>query len=250
MPNLSDFADYIRENVFNIDTNRLVKFQSMPRVTNPVYCKVFFTKSKAVKPLKLNDVKKSVAFALGPESSADILERPLWRWLMRAGLTPSELMAHKKNNDQAWLLLFQVPKEIFVQPAHWEGIIDYVQYYYPSVYMAVYTHAFRVRQLPLSEFEKDLGFRFDRCSNDSELFMTESKLLQRYPDLHLPPSVAETRLFLYCQLSLDDKFFGDGFVRQHDHSRGAKEYIMPNLDLIGDHVELIPFNYEIPASFD
>ncbi|XP_075257341.1 uncharacterized protein LOC142349573 isoform X2 [Convolutriloba macropyga] len=250
MPEIRDFADYIREKVFGIDTNRLVRLTSLPKATSPVYCKVYFTSSKAVKPVKLNDAKKAVAFTLGHESSVDILERPLWRWLMRAGLTPKELSAHKQKGDQAWLLLIQTPRDVVVQPAHWEGIIDYVQHYHPSVYMAVYTHAFRVRQTPLTEFEKDLGFRFNTCLNDSNLFMSEARLRNRFPERHLPASIAETRLFLYCQLCLDDKFFGDGFVRQFDHQRGAKEYIMPNLDLVGDNFELIPFTYDIPATFD
>jgi len=247
---LSDFADFIRERVFGVDTNRLVKLRSLPETSGPVYCKVFFTKSKDVKPIKLNDAKKSVAFTLGPESAVDIVERPLWRWLIRAGLTPQELSENKRSGKQAWLLLFEPPKDVFVQPAHWEGIIDYVTHYHPSVAMAVYTHAIRVRQMCVSELEKELGFRFHTCLSDPNLFMSEERLRSRFPEHHLPPSVAETRLFLYCQLSLDQNFFGDGFVRQFDHQRGAKEYIMPNLDLIGDNFQLIPFTYDIPNVID
>ena len=176
MPNLHDFADYIREEVFNIDTKRLVKLKSLPKVEDPVYCTVLFTNSASQKPAKLNDAKKSVGFTLGHESSVELVEKPLWHWLMRAGLTPQELVANMKAKKQAWLVLFQTKPETFVQPAHWEGVIDYVQHYYPDVYMPVHSHAFKVRQQPLKEFEKQLGFRFDSTLNDPKLFMSYEKL--------------------------------------------------------------------------
>ena len=247
---LHDFADYIRENVFDMDTNRIVRMKNMPELDDPVYCTVLFTNSASQKPAKLNDPKKAVGFSLGNESSIEILKKPLWRWLMMAGLDPRDLLANKNAKKQAWLVLFQTKPETFVQPAHWEGVIDFVQHYYPDVYMPVHAHAFKVRHQSLSEFEKELGFRFDTTLDDPNLFMSYDKLKGLFPEQHLPPSVAETRLFLYCQMCLDQTFYGDGFVRQWDHSRGARQYLMPNLDLKGDNFELIPFKYDVPAYFD
>eukprot|EP01040_Poterioochromonas_malhamensis_P008300 gene8300-8977_t len=187
------------------------------------------------------------AFIFGPDSLLRLLQLPPYEFLLTLGLGSDYLwFIQKKRKFPSLMILFDPQTDVACSSCDWEGIAQFISTVYPEASEEVNRHLPALKACHVKEIEEMGGVSFAECllfAENNPDFLSFPQFLR----LPRPTSLAEVRLFLYCELRLLIEFSGTGMMPP---PALGKEYIVPNFQFsqIQHRVDVIPYEFRIPTA--